>query len=123
MLRCETPNYGVSAARGVVCEGVCGTVAPVSRWAQLGSLERGHTLPGQSQLLGDPPHTGMCVWNCHSWTFIPISGEGSRMSPCLCVSGCVDQCGLPQAGYEEKVLPAKGGWALELPRDSSQPQA
>lgn len=81
----ETPNYGASAARGVVCVGVCAAVASVSRWLQLGSLESGHTLPGQSQLLGDPPHTRVCVcvcvWNSHSWTFILVGGERNGMSP------------------------------------------
>lgn len=80
VLTCETPNYGVSAAHGVPYEGVCATVAPVSRWQQLGSLESGHTLPGQSQLLGDPHVTGVCVWNSHSWTFIPVAGDGNRVS-------------------------------------------
>ncbi|KAI1238851.1 hypothetical protein IHE44_0011942 [Lamprotornis superbus] len=37
----EIPNYGVA------CEGICATVTPMCRWQQLGSLESGHTLPGQ----------------------------------------------------------------------------
>lgn len=67
----EIPNYGVA----------CVTVAPMSRWQQLGSLESGHTLPGPGQPLGDPPGTGVWIWNSHSWTFIPIGVEGNRMIP------------------------------------------
>lgn len=57
----KSPNYGVSAVCGVACKGVCATLAPLFRWQQLGSLENGHTLPGQSQLLGYPPHMCVCV--------------------------------------------------------------
>lgn len=37
--------------------------------------------PGPGQPLGDPPCTGVWMWNSHSWTFIPIGVEGSRMIP------------------------------------------
>lgn len=61
--KCQSPNYGVSAACGLACEEPCAPVGLVRSWQDWGAWRVGTHCQGKASRLGGPPRTCVCVWN------------------------------------------------------------